>query len=448
MKSLGLILSIVVLLAVYAEAQSPLITIGVVPPQRQQTFNINKANYAQWWYGAVIQAIRINSTGGPLLATRSFAIVAVAIHDTVNAFNPVNEFYQTPQNAVPVGANIDAAIAGAGFQTLMRLYPNRIPDWTIIYRTQLSLLKRLRTGIPHKAIGRGFSFGRSVGEGIYSLRINDGAVAAITTPYTPGTAYPDWVPTPPLFTPALGAGFGSVTPWALTSGNQFRPPLPPFLSPDFAAEYIEIFDKGAFPGTENRPSTRTPLETYAALFFAVEAPGQATPPGQYMETTFNIALDNGFNRADTARFVALTAIAQADAAIVAWDAKYFYNSFRPINAIRNNTNANLPSNPNWLPLLEITPPFPDYVSGHSTFGAAVTRMWQNWFQSDVLTYRVKSDTLPGVNAVYRSFSQFSTDNAYSRIWAGVHFRKACLDGIIAGEQTADWAFTHVLRPLA
>jgi len=166
-----------------------------------------------------------------------------------------------------------------------------------------------------------------------------------------------------------------------------------------------------------------------------------------METAWLIALDNKFNRADTARFVALTALAQADSAHAAWDAKYFYNGLRPINAIVNNTNASLPSNTNWFPLLEITPPFPDYVSGHSTFGAAVARIWQNWFDADIFRYRVKSDTLPGVTAIYNSFSQYATDNAYSRIWAGVHFRKACLDGVTVGLQIADYVWQNSLRPL-
>jgi hypothetical protein len=446
MKSIGIFLCILFAITLYVEAQvSPTVQV-TIPPIRQQTFNINKANYAQWWYGAVLQAVRINSTtfGGPLLPTRSFAITAVAIHDTVNAYNPIAESY-LPTVAPPAGSDIDAAIAGAGFQTLLRQYPNRIPDWSIIYRTQLSLLKRLNTGLLHNSIRDGFQYGRSVGEAVYTSRINDGAFAALSAPYTPPVGQGFWQPTPPLFAGPLGAGWNTVTPWALTSAAQFRPPLPPFQSPDFATEYNELLNKGVFPGVA--PTTRTPLETYAAIFFAVEAPGQSTPPGQYMETTYNLALDNRLNRADTARFVALTAIAQADAAITAWDAKYFYGGWRPINAIRNTTDPNLTANPAWIPLIEITPPFPDYVSGHSTFGGAITRIWQNWFNTDAFRYRVKSDSLPGVNAIYNSFSQFQTDNAFSRVWAGVHFRKACFDGVEAGIQVADWAWTHVLRPL-
>jgi hypothetical protein len=447
MKSLGLILCILFTLALYTQAQVVSPSIPQIPGIRQQTFNINKANYALWWYGAVIQAIRINSSsfGGPVIPTRSIAIVAVAIHDTVNSYNPVNEYYLTPAAGPPAGSDIDAAIAGAGYQSMLRLYPNRIPDWTIIYRTQLSLLKRIRNGIRHQDIGRGFNFGRFIADGVYATRANDNAFSDNSQPFSTGGGPGNWVPNPPLFASAVGAGWGSNAPWTLLTGSQFRPPGPPFTSPDYATEYAEVFDKGIFPGLG--PTTRTPLETYSGLFFAVEANGQETPPGQYLEVAYNIALDNNFNRADTARFIALTAIAQADAAITAWDAKYFYGHWRPLNAILNNTNASLPNNPNWFPLLELTPPFPEYVSGHSTFGGAVTRIWQNWFNTDNFRFRVKSDTLPGVNAIYNSFSQFASDNGFSRIYAGVHFRKSCFDGINAGIQVADWAWTHALRPL-
>lgn len=447
MKSLGLILCIVLALALYTQAQVVSPSIPQIPGIRQQTFNINKANYALWWYGAVLQAVRINSTvfGGPLLATRSFAITAVSIHDVVNSYNPVNEYYLTPASGPPAGSDIDAAIAGAGYQSLLRLYPNRIPDWTIIYRTQLSLLKRIRNGIRHQDIGRGFNYGRFVADGVYATRAADGAFNDQNLPYSTGGGPGKWVPAPPLFQDPIGAGWAQQPTWVLTTASQFRPPGPPFGLPQYSAEYLEVFDKGIFPGLG--PTTRTPLETYSALFFAVEAAGQTTPPGQYMETCFTIAQDNNFNRADTARFVALTALAQADAAITAWDAKFFYGHWRPLSAIINNTNASLPNNPNWFPLLELTPPFPDYVSGHSTFGGAVTRIWQNWFNTDNFRFRAKSDTLPGVSAVYNSFSQFATDNAFSRIYAGVHFRKSCLDGVNAGIQVADWVWTHALRPL-
>jgi len=444
MKSIILIVCILLHLFVFSEAQT-------LPPNLSQSFDIGNQNYALWWYGAIVNAIRINGSqpgnGGPVIATRVIAILSVAIHDTVNAFNPIYEFYAAT-NAPPVGADIDAAIAGAGYQSLVLLYPNRIPDWTLIYRTQLALLKRLNTGIAHTDIRSGFQFGRSVGLGIYNLRLNDGSAQDLFVPFTFTFAPGTFVPSAPLFiNPPIGGRWGFVTPWTLTTGSQFRPPGPPFQFPAlYQTQYLEVLGKGVRPGI-GLPVTRTPLETYSAIFWTVELSGLTTPPGQYFETAYIIARDNKFNRAQTARFVALTAIAQADAAITAWDAKYFYFHWRPQSAIVNNSNATLPTVASWIPLLEVTPPFPEYVSGHSTFGGAVTRMWQNYFGTDSFRFTVKSDSLPGVNAVYNSFSQMATENGYSRVYGGVHFRKSCFDGIEAGIQIADWVYQRFLRPL-
>jgi hypothetical protein len=269
----------------------------------------------------------------------------------------------------------------------------------------------------------------------------------LNMPFTPPVGPGFWQPAPPLFSPALGAGWGTLLPWTLETGSQFRPPGPPYaFQGTYQAAYLELFNYGIFPGLG--PTTRTALETYTAFFFAVELPGQYTPPGQYLETSISLAQDNNFDRAETARFIALVGLAMADATIVAWDAKYFYVHWRPLTAIVNNTNSSLPSNPNWFPLLQITPPFPDYVSGHSTIGGALGRIWQNWFNRDTFRFTARSDSLPGVNAVYNSFSQFATDNAFSRVFAGVHFRKSCYDGYNSGVQVADWVWTHFLRPLA
>jgi len=423
---------------------------ATLPPALVQSYELGEQDFIFWWYGAIVNAIRINASisglGGPVLPSRSIALVTVAIHDTVNAYNPIYEFYSNPV-VPPPGSDIDAAVAGAGFQTLSLLYPNSIPDWTIIYRTQLSLLKKITNGIRHTDIRAGFQFGRSVGFGIYNLRVNDGAFQDQTVPFTFTGAQGTFVPSPPLFVnPPIGGRWGFNTPWTLTVGSQFRPPGPPFNFPAlFETQLLEVIGKGVAPGL-GIPVTRTPLETYAALFFAVELNGQQTPPGQYLEIGYTIARDAKLNRAQAARFVALTGLTIADCAIAAWDAKYFFFHWRPASAIINNTNSSLPTIPNWIPLLEITPPFPEYVSGHSTFGGGIAKMWQNYFQTDSFRFAIKSDNLPGVTAVYNSFSQFSTDNAYSRIWAGVHFRKSCLDAIITGQQVADWIWQGFLRP--
>ena len=110
--------------------------------------------------------------------------------------------------------------------------------------------------------------------------------------------------------------------------------------------------------------------------------------------------------ADNARLIALLNLTLADAGIACWDAKFQYNFWRPITAIRNADsvgNPALSADTNWTPFLT-TPSFPEYVSGHSTFSAASAVILSNFFGTDQITFSIGSDALPGV---YRSYSSFT-----------------------------------------
>ena len=148
-------------------------------------------------------------------------------------------------------------------------------------------------------------------------------------------------------------------PFAMTSSSQFRPPGPPALdSQQYAADYEEIKELGAAVG-----STRTEDQTEIALFWA-DGAGTETPPGHWNSIAQIIATTRGNTLEENARLFALLNIAMADAAICAWDAKYTYHFWRPVTAI-----AFAEPELNWMPLL-VTPPFPEYTSGHSTFSGA------------------------------------------------------------------------------
>src|SRR5262249_48096007 len=159
-------------------------------------------------------------------------------------------------------------------------------------------------------------------------------------------------------------------PFVMTSTDQFRPDGPPALdSVSYTNALSEVQSLGRAVG-----SSRTPEQTQIARFWA-DGPGTITPPGHWNQIAADIATDRGLSLADNARLLAELNFALADAAIVAWDAKYDYTFWRPITAIREadtDNNADTESESGWNPLL-ITPPFPEYVSGHSTFsGTAAT----------------------------------------------------------------------------
>jgi membrane-associated phospholipid phosphatase len=148
---------------------------------------------------------------------------------------------------------------------------------------------------------------------------------------------------------------------------------------------------------------------------------------------------------EKARLFALLNIAMADAAICAWDAKYAFNFWRPVTAIRNGDTDGDPTtepDPAWSSFI-VTPPFPDYVPGHSTFSGAASTVLALFYDIAVTT---GSDFLPGVHRSFSSFSSAADEAALSRLYGGIHFRFANQDGLQGGVSIGEWTFTHYLQP--
>ena len=256
---------------------------------------------------------------------------------------------------------------------------------------------------------------------ILAARANDGSAAVVPPPGGSGPGV--WVPTPPAFLPYLLPQWGFVMPFAMSSSSQFRPPGPPSLdSQRYAADYEEVKELGAAVG-----STRTEDQTEIALFWA-DGAGTETPPGHWNSIAQIIAAAQGNTMEENARLFALLNIAMADAVICAWDAKYTFNFWRPVTAI-----AFAEPQLNWMSFI-VTPPFPDYTSGHSTVSAAAATVLPLFYGTEDLPFTTGSDVLPGV---FRSFStcfDAAEEAAVSRIYGGIHFRSASEDGLASRHQ--------------
>jgi hypothetical protein len=227
-----------------------------------------------------------------------------------------------------------------------------------------------------------------------------------------------------------------------TSGH-FRPLGPPALtSAKYAADYNEIKALGAAAG-----STRTSDQSEIALFWA-DGSGTETPPGHWNSIAQQVGLGQGNTLEDNARLFALLNLAMADAAICAWDAKYSFDFWRPVTAIRNGDldgNPATEADPAWRSFI-VTPPFPDYVSGHSTFSGAASAVLAMFYGTDHIAFTIGSDFLPGVTRSFTSFSSAAEEAAVSRLYGGIHFRSATTDGLHAGLDIGTWAFAHFLQP--
>jgi hypothetical protein len=205
--------------------------------------------------------------------------------------------------------------------------------------------------------------------------------------------------------------WATVRPFALTSPDQFRPAAPPALdSQQYADALNEVKAKGAATG-----STRTADETAIAKFWA-DGAGTATPPGHWNAIAAQLAQAQGNSLSANARLFAQLNVALADAAIACWDAKFFYDEWRPVTAIRAaDTGGNGQTQPDaaWTPLLP-TPPFPSYVSGHSTFSGAAQIVLDSFFGAT--TAFTATTEAPNIAArSYSSFRQAAEEAGQSRI---------------------------------
>jgi hypothetical protein len=384
-----------------------------------------RADVVTDWNNAALDAIRAGNTTPPI-ASRRLAILHVSIYDAVNGIARTHETYLVP-SAVPASASRPAAASAAAHQALVNLFPANASSFDALHAAILA-------GIPDSPYKRtGIVWGEFVANQILAARANDGSDAVVLPPVGSGPGV--WVPTPPAFLPYLLPQWGFVVPFGMSRSSQFRPPGPPSLdSQQYAADYEEVKQLGALVG-----STRTDEQTEIALFWA-DGAGTETPPGHWNSIAQIIGETQGNTLEKNARLFALLNIAMADAAICSWDAKYTFNFWRPVTAI-----AFAEPQLNWMSFI-VTPPFPDYTSGHSTFSAAAATVLPLFYGTEDLPFTTGSDFLPGV---FRSFStclDAADEAAASRIYGGIHFRSASEDGSQGGASIGEWTVTHYLQP--
>ena len=233
-----------------------------------------------------------------------------------------------------------------------------------------------------------------------------------------------------------------VVPFGMTSGDQFRPAGPPRLDSASVGRRLSR-DQSVRRGRR----LLTHVEQSLIAQFWADGAGTETPPGHWNRIAREVVATTGTSLDDSARLFALLNIAMADAAISAWDAKYFDNFWRPVTAIRlgdiDGNPATTPD-PAWSSLI-VTPPFPDYVSGHSAFSGAAATVLALFYGTDDIPFTTGSDAMPGVFRNFPGFSAAAVEAAMSRVYGGIHFRFASQDGLAAGSRIGEWTFANYLQ---
>ena len=352
--------------------------------------------------------------------TRSFAIVHAAIYDAVVSITGGGPAYlfsvRAGKNARP-----DAAAAQAGHDTLAALYPTMTPALDQL------LAKDLATIPPSDAKQDGIRVGHEAAERMLQIRANDGS-GAMPPVFTPGSNPGDYQLTPPLFVQPVFTHWAKVTPFVLHAADQFRPAPPPSLqSVAYATALNEVKSLG-----QDVSTTRTPEQTLIAKFWA------GPIWNSWNEIADGAALAQGTDLLRTASLFANLNLAFADSAIAFYDAKYTYQLWRPVTAIREADSTGNPltiADPNWSPLAP-TALDPSYPGAHSTISAAGAFILSSFFGDDNRV-AVASDVLPGVVRTFDSYHDIAVEAGLSRIFAGQHTRLDHIAGLQLGHSVAE-----------
>jgi hypothetical protein len=367
-----------------------------------------------------------NIAGNPQV--RALAIMHVAMSDAVNTVQ--NRYTRHALKvALDPSASADAAAIAAARGVLVAIAPTQKAKVDAAYAAALG---RLPDGAAKSA-------GIAIGEQAAAAVIADRADDATNVPdtYRPVTTPGAWIPT----TPPLFAEYARVKPWVLTRPDQFRPTPPPALtSAVYARDYNETKELGGA-----RSARRTAPQTEAVKFWT-----QPNLTTAWFEAARQLGAARGLDLADNARLYALLSMAAANSFIVDWDAKFQYNRWRPVTAIRNGDldgNEATERDPGWTPL-NATPMHPEYPSQAAIFGSVVAGVFEAVFGTDAGPALVVTDSAdPKLTRSFDSFAAIVEETRLVRIWGGIHFRHSLEVSDAMGRQIASYIVANSLRPI-
>jgi hypothetical protein len=410
---------------------------------------VTRADSVTDWNAIASTAIVTNAGQPPPVSALSFAMVQGAVYDAVNAIDRGHQPYLVQPPSNPTDSKEAATATAAfrvlvGFDDLPGLFPAQQPTLQPQYDAYIA-------GLPDNPPGSraaGVTIGEATARAMLTNRLNDGRFGPSPTPYpqAPGI----WRPTPPNFLNDPAPWVGNVRPFLVPSAEMLRTDGPNALtSAAYTEDFNEIKEVGSLYST-----TRTADQTDAAIFWQDHA------HALFNRIFRTLATSQGLDIVNSARLFAMENLAAADAAIGCWNDKYYWQFWRPITAIREaDTDGNpaTEADPTWLPLFDpatpvcnlpslFTPPFPDHPSGHCCATGAFVNTLQNFFGTDKISVTITSNK----SCTTRSFDRFSdilSEVIDARVWAGIHFRTADVQGSVLGKKVAQYLKKHYFQPV-
>ena len=379
------------------------------------------------WNQTAIEVMKIAKVGGNPWS-RALAMMHVAMSDAVNAVQNKYTRYLTTVPAAP-GASAEAAAAAAARQTLLALFPAQKAMIDDAYANSIK-------GIPEgTAKSQGITVGEQVAAAVQADRASDGTSAADS--YRPMTSPGVWVPT----TPPIFAQYARAKPWVLTGADQFRPGPPPQLSSAmYARDYNETKTLGGVKST-----TRTAAQSEAVKYWT-----QANLPLAWEVAARQLSAAKGLGLAENARLFALLNVGIANTFITDWDAKFTYNFWRPVTAIRNGDmdgNDATERDAGWIALND-TPMHPEYPSQAGIIsGLAVAVLESQFGPKPAIPFTMVDAFDANLKRPFNNIAEMDEEQKNVRVWGGIHFRNSLEVGTDMGKKIAAYLINNSFKPV-
>jgi hypothetical protein len=409
------------------------LVIGAAPAARAQNIDT-----VVTWNRVLLTALTTPGANPPtVFISRPLALVSAAVFDAANSFDRVYQPAFTFVD-VPAGASRDAAVAQAAHDALVSVMPSQRAAFDAALATSLA-------GIPAQAAADGAAVGAAAAKACIDARTGDGwerPFPQLVLPSLPGY----WKPTPPANAPAGFTNYTDVTGFIVPNGRRFLAEGPPALTSDkYAVEFNQVKAWGAVNSTVRSAEQTLISNQWAGV-------GTTTPNHNVWNGLLaDLARNKGWSGLDLARGYAMLNMTFHDALMTSFTGKFIYGLWRPVTAIREadtDGNPQTEADPTWLPLLN-TPPYPSAPGNMACIAGSLSRAMERLFAQDNIPFSVTwtgAGTNPSATRAYNGFRELADEQAYSRIWGGIHFLSETLSSLGACSALADYAADNVLRP--
>ena len=400
------------------------------------------------WYFLMNELVRHTATYSPPVASRSFGYLGVTVFEAaVGGSDKLVSLVGQLQglDAVPAretGAVYDETIIihAAMSDAIIFYFGNTGPTGLRAIKTAQTKWRALVVdGVPDDVVARSEAFGKAMAASIHEWSLGDGGAVITNMGFPEDLDLPKgdgkWVPTNPIRQQQLPLlpGWGHKRTFAVPSGATCPTPGNPSFSrePDsqFYKEAIEVYETG---------KNATPDQIAIARFWSDDPMLSMTPPGHWVSIALQVADRANLSLEDNVDLLARMGVAMADAFVGCWHEKYIYNLVRPITYIKQVID------PKWEPILN-TPPFPEYPSGHSTVSGAMDAVMTGFF-GDNYAFEDRTGSPDGRNPRnFKSFHAAAEEAGISRLYGGIHFRSAIVDGLAQGRCIGGYAIALKTR---